>query len=460
MPAASDTERLGSAPIGRLILAFSGPSIVSTALTSISAIISAIFIGYCVGGIAIASMAVTFPLINLIMAVSLLLGSGGATLCSIYLGKDDPDTARAAMGHVAVMSFAGGLVFGLGVQPFLEDLLFLFGASENTLGGAMDYMRIMCALLFFQYPMMAMISLMRASGYPHKSMIIAMMNVAFTVLFLFLFVWYLEWGMAGAALASAVGHVPALVFILVHFTSEKHTVHFTRDCFRFRPALAKRILQIGLPPFLMNCCSCVIAILINQTLLHFGGDLAIAAYGIVNRIIMLAGMIVMGVNLGTQPVIGYNWGAQNYDRVRGAVRISVLISTSIMTAAFVFMELWPGVMVRMFTNEADLIELAEHCLRIFILLSSLVGIQMPLVNYFMSIGEAFIGGVLGLTRQLIFVLPFLIVLPRYFGLDGVFYTIPAADLCSFVTTAGMYLFYQRKHKPCFEEGIECPPPKF
>ena len=289
------------------------------------------------------------------------------------------------------------------------------------------------------YVFIGLNNLMRATGYPRKAMVSALVSVGVNVVLAPLFIFKFGWGIAGAATATICGQLAAFVWVLAHFLSPKSFIHFRRGNRWFAPSLIRRIYSIGLSPFLMNVCACVVVVFINRALLDHGGsqsNLAVGAYGIVNRTSMFFVMIVFGVTQGMQPILGYNYGAALWGRVKGTLRTGIMLGFAISTVGFAVTELFPDAISAMFTTDRTLIAIAREGFRIYFIFYPLVGVQIVIQNFFQSIGKPKLSIFLSLTRQLIFLIPFLIILPRYWGVDGVWASMCGADLLAFFLASG------------------------
>ena len=311
------TRALADAPISRLLPAYSLPAIIGMTITSLYNIIAGIFIGHGVGPLAISGLAVNFPLFNLIMALCMMVAVGGATVCSIELGRKNEERAGQVLGQVVIVNAVVSVAAALALHAFIDPILTLFGASDATRPYARDYIVVLLAGLPIGFLMLGLNNVMRASGHPVKAMGTALVSVAVNIALAPLFIFSFGWGMRGAALATVLGQTASCGWLLLHFFGGSSPVRFRAGIFRFRPALCREILAVGLPPFFMNACACLVVIIINRSLNHYGGDLAIGAYGILNRLVMLFGMVVMGLTQGMQPIIGYNFGAGRPDRHGG-----------------------------------------------------------------------------------------------------------------------------------------------
>lgn len=461
MASSNPSASLESAGIGKLLLEYSLPAIIGMTVTSLYNIIDSIYIGHGVGALAISGLAISFPLMNLIMAICLLVAVGGSTVCSIELGRGNPQKAALVMGNVLVLGLIFGVAFGAGCLLFLDPILILFGASAETLPYARDFMRVLLMGLPIGYTMLGLNNVMRASGYPQKAMLTALLSVGVNVIVAPLFIFVFHWGIRGAALATVLSQCAALIWIFAHFRRQESLVHFQAGIYRLRASIMKAVLSIGLSPFLMNVCACVVVIIINLSLYRYGGDMAIGAYGIVNRVLMLFVMVVMGLTQGMQPIIGYNFGARKPLRVRKTLVYGVAAGAAVTTLGFLAFQLSPRPLARMFTDSAELVKLSVDGLRLCGAAFFLVGGQIVISAFFQSIGMASVAIFLSLARQLLFLIPGLILLPMAFGLDGVWLSMPVADSLSFIVAAAvLWRSWRNEVNPCggFGDASACMPP--
>lgn len=430
----NDPHLLGRGDIKKLLAQYSLPAIIGMVITSLYHIVDSIFIGHGIGASALSGMAVTFPIMNILAAFSTLIGVGGATLTSIRLGEKDEENARSILGHVALVNTVNGTLLGVVTLFFLEPVLKLFGASETLLPYASDFLSVYMIGIPVGFVFIGLNNIMRVTGYPKKAMLSSFLTVAVNVLLAPIFIFVLGWGMKGTALATVFSQLAGLVWVLMHFFNKNSLIRFEIKGFKLSGKTIVNMMAIGVSPFLMNLTSSLVVSIINFGLMKHGGDLAIGAYGIINRILFLFGMIVIGLTMGMQPIVGYNYGAKQIDRSFKALRYTIIVSVLIMTFGFLFSQLFPTLIMRMFTSDRELLDISVRGLRITTVLFPVIAVQMVISNFFQSVGKAKIAVFLSLTRQLIFLIPFLLLLPRYFGLDGVFMSMPAADLIAFFVT--------------------------
>ncbi len=443
---------LGRGNLRNLLIAYSGPAILAMMASSIYNIIDSIFIGRGVGALALDGLAITMPIMNLSAAFGAMVGAGGATLTSIKMGQQDYDSATKVLGNVVSLNVILGfslMFFGL---YFIDELLDLFGASEETIPYARDFMQIILLGNPITHLYLGLNNEIRASGYPQKAMRITLLTVVINAVLAPIFIFVFNWGIRGAALATVTAQTVALIIVLVHLSKKENFLHFKRGTFKVDRRITGGILSIGMAPFTLHSCSCVIVILINNQLAKYGGDMAIGAYGIVNRLIMLFATIVMGLNQGMQPIAGFNYGAQIYSRVKKVLRLTILFATSVMTVAFIVGECMPGLMVKIFTDEPELISQSIVGLRIMVIIFPVVGFQMVASNFFQSIGKAPMAVLLSASRQLLILIPLLAILPNYFGTLGVWISMPISDglstiLAFFLLKREMKKFNKLEDKP-------------
>ncbi len=434
---------LGTEDIRKLLMRYAIPAIIAMTAASLYNMMDSIFIGHGVGPLAIAGLAITFPFINLAAAFGSLVGVGASTLVSVKMGQKDLKSAEAVLGNVLLLNITIGLLFMVVCLIFLEPILYFFGASEDTLPYARDYMKVILYGNLITHIYMGLNEVMRASGYPQRAMAATLFAVAINGVLNALFIFVFDMGIRGAALGTICAQFLALLGVLVHFISRKSYIRFQRGIFHVKWHIVWSMLAIGLSPFLMNICSCLVVMLVNNGLKTHGGDMYIGAYGIINRVVFLFIMIVMGFNQGMQPIAGYNFGARQSGRVIQILKYTILCGTTVTTLGFLICQIFPRTIIRFFTTDEGLIGLAEHGMRLILLMLPVIGFQMVSTSFFQSIGMAGKAIFLSLTRQLIFLVPCLFILPHYWGPDGVWGSFPVADALSTITT-GLMLGWQMK----------------
>ena len=437
---------LGTEKVSKLLAQYAIPAIIAMTASSLYNMVDSIFIGQGVGAMAISGIAITFPLMNLSAAFGSLVGVGAATLVSVKLGQRDYDTARRVLGNVVDLNVGLGLLLTIVALTFLDPILYFFGASENTIPYARDYMQIILLGNVITHLYFGMNALLRASGHPKASMYATIATVVVNTILDPIFIFGFDMGIRGAAVATVIAQSLSLIWQLYLFSRKDELIHFSRGIFKLKKKIVLDSLSIGMAPFLMNLASCLVVILINKALMRTGGDYAIGAYGLVNRLVFVAIMVCIGLNQGMQPIAGYNFGARQYDRVTEVLKLTVGWATLITTTAFLLSELMPELLIRIFTTDEQLIHISVKALRIVMMIFPVVGFQMVATNFFQSIGMATKAIFLSLTRQLLFLLPCILILPEIFGENGVWYSMPISDLISTVVAAVMLWTLFRKFK--------------
>lgn len=443
----SNPNDLGTKTIGQLLLQYSLPAIVASLATSLYNIIDSIFIGRGVGAMAITGLAITFPLMNLVVAFCVLVAVGGATISSIFLGQKNQEKASMVVGNVTILCLVHSVFIMAVGLACLDPILFFFGATDETIGYAREFMFIIILGTPVSYVFLGLNNLMRATGYPRKAMVSALLSVAVNIVAAPIMIFMLDWGIAGAAIATIMGQFGAFIWVLWHFLSKNSYIHFTRRCWKLSGELIKRMYSIGLSPFLMNCCACLVVVFINKALLENAGadgNLAVGAYGIINRTTMFFVMIIFGITQGMQPILGYNFGAANWPRVSATLKKGIILATGVASIGWAATELFPDAISNLFTTDKGMIGIARSGFRIFFIFYPLVGAQIVIQNYFQSIGKPKLSIFLSLTRQLIFLVPLLWLLPPHYGVNGVWIAMCSSDFIAFVLALVTVLIMNRR----------------
>ena len=432
---------LGTEPIGKLLMQYAIPAIIAMTATSLYNMVDSIFIGHGVGPLAISGLAITFPFMNLGAAFGAMVGVGASTLISVKLGQRDYSTAQTVLGNVITLNVIIGVVYSIVCLLFLDPILYFFGASADTIGYARDFMEVILLGNIFTHMYLGLNAVLRAAGHPQKAMYATINTVIINTILAPIFIYGFEWGIRGAAIATVIAQVISLTWQFKILTNKNELLHLRKGIYRLQNQIVKNMIAIGLSPFCMNVASCFIVIFINKGLKEYDGDLAIGAYGIVNRLAFICVMIVMGITQGMQPIAGYNYGAQQYQRVTKVLKLSIWGATAITTLTFLVGELMPELAASIFTTDQGLISRAAEGFRIVVLVFPIVGFQMVTSNFFQSIGMANKAIFLSLTRQLLFLLPCLIILPRFMGAAGIWWSMPISDLIASIV-AGVLLYKQ------------------
>ena len=463
----STTLSLGTDNIGSLLFSYAIPAIIAMTSSSLYHIIDSAFVGHGVGGAAIAGMAITMPIMNISAAFGAMVGVGAGARISLRLGEGNRAAAERTLTNAVMLNVVLGLSIMTVMLLFLDEILLLFSgghASAETLRYAREFMQIILAGNVITHLYLGMNEMIRSSGYPRKAMNITLTTFAITIILNPLFIFKFGWGIQGSAAATVIAQFVAFCIALWHFASRSSFIHFKREAFHIDWKVIGAILSIGLAPFLMNLCASTVAAFVNSAMLRFGGmgandivsrtdgaaDLYVGAYGIVNRVVLLFIMVIQGLNQGMQPIVGYNYGARNYARVRKVVFMTIGAGTAISTLGFLLSQLFPEAIAHLFVDsgkggdEGLMIEAAAQGLHLVTIMFPLVGFQIVVGGFFQYIGKAPLAIITSLTRQLIFLLPMLWVLPRMFGAYGVWVSMPIADSASIILAFSLFVWQMRQ----------------
>ena len=437
---------LGTKPVGKLLTQYALPAIVAMTASSLYNIIDRAFIGQIVGPEAIAGLGITFPFMNLSAAFGAAVGVGASTCISVKLGQHDYKRAEQLLGNTVTLNLIVGFLFMVICLLFLDPILRFFGASEVTLPYAREFMIVILLGNMVTHMYFGMNAVLRAAGKPRHAMYATLFTVACNIVLVITFVWWFRWGIRGAALATVTSQTLALCWQMRILSDKKELLHLKRGIYRLRAALVKNIIAIGISPFLMNVCSCIIVIFMNNQFVRYGGDMAVGAYSIANSVVMMFFMFVMGMNQGMQPIVGYNYGAERYDRMFRCLWLTIAAATAILLVGWTLSMLFPQQIARIFTTDATLIALAARGIKLDMLVFFVVGSQAVITNFFQCIGKVKISIFLSLSRQLTLLLPMAYIFPMLWDLDGVWYSMPASDFGSFAMTIPMLVWYMKKLK--------------
>lgn len=442
-----ETLALGTKPVGQLLRQYALPAIVAMVASSLYNIIDRAFIGQVVGPMAISGLAITFPFMNLSGAFGAAVGVGASTAISVKLGQKDYQTAEQLLGNTVTLNLLIGFVFSVVCLVFLDPILYFFGASKETIPYARSFMQIILLGNMVTHMYFGMNAVLRAASKPRQAMNATIFTVLMNILLDSIFILWWGWGIRGAAVATVLSQSMALMYQLKLFMNKQQLLHFKRGIYRLRKDLVNNIISVGISPFLMNLCACLIVIFMNNQLVRYGGDLSVGSYGIANAISTIFLMFVIGVNQGMQPIAGYNYGSQQLDRLIKVLRLAILIATIIMTTGWMIAMFLPYYCARLFTTDPTLIEISIKAIRLDMLFFPFVGSQMVITNFFQCIRKVKVSIFLSLSRQLLFLLPMLYILPQFFGLDGVWYALPASDItASIVANIIMFKYMGRLKK--------------
>lgn len=440
------TMELGTKPVGGLLMQYAIPAIIAMTASSLYNIIDRAFIGQIVGPEAIAGLGITFPFMNLSGAFGAAVGVGASTCISVKLGQRDYKTAENLLGNTVTLNLIIGLLFMVVCLVFLDPILRFFGASDATLPYAHQFMTVILLGNMITHMYFGMNAVLRAAGKPRHAMYSVLFTVGMNIVLIIVFVWWFRWGIRGAAMATISAQSMALCWQLWIFSNKKEVLHLKKGIYKLKANLVRNIISIGISPFLMNTTSCIIVIFMNNQFVHYGGDMAVGAYSIANSVVMVFFMFVIGITQGMQPIVGYNYGAEKYDRMLRCLWLAITYATGILLFGWALSMLFPRQIARIFTTDAELLDLSAKGIRLDMLVFFVVASQAVITNFFQCIGKVRISIFLSLTRQLFMLLPLAYILPKFWGLDGVWYSMPASDFCSFAMTIPILFWYLKKLK--------------
>ncbi len=437
MPKDATLRALERYPISVLLWRYSLPAIIGMAATSLYNLIDAVYIGQWCGPFAITAMALVFPIMNLTVAVGALVGLGCSASASISLGQKDTNRAFRILGHCIMLGLIFGMLFGWAPLPWLTEILRFFGAEGLTLQPACDFMLVTLLGFPLTASFLNLNHLMRASGYPGKAMVSLIISLVVNVVSAPILIKVFGWGMFGAALATVLGQGIALLWVLAHFAKQSSVLHFKRGIYRLSGPIVRRILTVGMPPCALNIVGCVVVVVYNRLFEAYDGPMGVGAYGIVNRVLFLFVMVVLGITQGMQPIAGYNLGLGKFCRVRRVLLLAMLWATGVTTLGFALVMTFPREIVSLFVEASDahaalLIDIATRGIRLMSIVFPLVGSQIVIGNFFQAIGRPAMSIFLSLTRQLIFLLPCLALLPPCMGESGIWFSQSVADALSVI----------------------------
>ena len=437
---------LGQKPVGQLLWQYALPAMVAMVASSLYNIIDRSVIGQVVGPEAIAGLGITFPFMNLSAAFGAAVGVGASTCISVKLGQRDYQTAQHLLGNTVTLNTIVGFLFMAVSLIFLDPILRFFGASDATLPYAREFMQVILLGNMVTHMYFGMNAVLRAAGKPRHAMYATLFTVGCNIVLVMAFVWWFRWGIRGAALATVLSQSLALCWQMWILSDKRELLHLKRGIYKLKADLVRNIIAIGVSPFLMQATSCIIVVFMNNQFVHYGGDMAVGAYSIANSMVMVFFMFVMGMIQGMQPIVGYNFGAEKYDRMFRCLWLTIAAATSILLVGWALSMLFPREIARIFTTDPTLLELSARGIRLDMLVFFVVGSQAVITNFFQCIGKVKVSIFLSLSRQLFMLLPMAFFFPLVWGLDGVWYSMPASDLGSFAMTIPILLWYLRKIK--------------
>ena len=438
-------RELGTAPIGKLLLKYSLPAVVGTVVSAVYNSIDSIVIGHAIDDpYVVAGMAVTFPVMNLVTALGMLVGAGAATRVSIVMGQNDRRVAEIILGNCVQLTVIFGILYIIGFSFFLDPLLRAFGASSRSLPYAKEFLLWVLPGMVLMNLTFSYNNVMRASGYPAKAMYTNMIGAVLNSILAPLFLFGFHWGIRGAAIATDISMLVTATWVMSHFFNKNNTLHFARGSFKFNWPIIRGVLYIGMAPFLINVAGSGINAIINNTLVDYGGDNAVAAVVVFNRYVTVFVFIIIGICQGMQPIVGYNYGSGRYRRLFRTFWLAAGTAVCISTLGTLLGVFNPRPIAAMFMQDDEQIQCAINCLHITLMSFWIVGFQIVSTNFFQALGMAGKAVFLSLTRQIIFMIPLLFILPPVMGLDGVWTAFPISDMAASITAA-ILLWVEMRH---------------
>lgn len=428
------SKQLETEKIGKLLFEYSLPAIIAMTTSSLYNIIDRIFIGNGIGPMAISGLAITFPLMNLAAAFGSLVGAGASAIASIRLGQKKWQDATHTLGNALILNLIIGLIFTVIGLVFMDEILILFGATPATLPYAKDFMTVILYGNVITHVYIGLNNIMRATGHPRKAMITAFISVGINIILAPLFIYQFKWGIKGAATATILSQIIGLIWVLNHFFNKKTYIRFRRGYFHLDKKITFGIFSIGMAPFCMNLCSSAIAIIINMQLQKYGKELAIGAFGIINSLATFVVMILFGLNQGMQPIVGYNYGARQNNRVLKTLKYTFITGFCIVTFSYIIFQCFPYKIASFFTDDAELIAITANGIHYNLIAFPIVTFQIIAASFFQSIGKAANAIILSLSRQMFFLIPLLFITPNFWGLNGVWLASPCSDFMAMLLT--------------------------
>ncbi len=430
------SEQLGKDKITDLLLRFSIPAVIGMLVNALYNIVDRIFIGNGVGSLGIAGITIGFPLMLILMGFGMLVAIGAASLISIKLGEKKKDEAELTMGNGIILLIGTSVVLSILGLAFLDPLLRLFGASQAVLPYARDYMQIILMGTVFMSIGFGMNNFIRAEGNPRIAMLTMLIGAVLNLILDPIFIFVFNWGMRGAALATILSQLASAAWVLYYFLGGKSLLKIHLKNFALQYSIVGKVLAIGAAPFALQMASSLFGVVMNNSLRFYGGDIAISGMGIIHSLIMLVLMPVLGLSQGVQPIIGYNYGAEKFDRVKEALKLAIITATAVVSIGFIIIQVFPYQLVSMFNREDPmLIEFSAHALRVFLIFLPIIGFQVIGSNYFQAVGKPKQAMFLSLSRQVLLLIPLVLILPLFFGLNGVLAAGPVSDLVASALTA-------------------------
>nr|WP_300006239.1 MATE family efflux transporter [Tissierella sp.] len=439
-----EENEMENGKIYKLLLKFSLPAIVGMLVNALYNVVDSIFIGRGVGDLALAGVTVGLPLMTIFMACVMLIGMGATSLISIRMGQKKEEEAEVIVGNALVLFIVIGITLTALGLIFIKPILRSFGASPATLPFAVDYMRIILLGSVFMAIGLGMNNFIRAEGNPKIAMNTMLIGAITNIILDYIFIFIFKWGIKGAAIATIMSYMVTSTWVIYHFISGKSKLKIKRDNLKLKALMVKSILIIGFPTFAMQITSSIQHLILNRSLAHYGGDMALAAIGIIMSVSTLLVMPAMGISQGAQPIIGYNYGAKRYGRVKDTLKLSLAAASIIVTLGYLVSRFWPAQLIGLFNQKPELVELGTHAIGIFFKFLPLIGVQIMSASYFQAVGKPRQATILSLSRQVFIFIPLLLILPLRWGLEGIWWSGPLSDVAAFVLT-GVWLWFEIRH---------------
>ncbi|MDD2303089.1 MAG: MATE family efflux transporter [Prolixibacteraceae bacterium] len=439
------TKDLAELSIPKLMLKFFIPAFIGVFVNALYNIVDRIFIGQGVGSMALSGISAIFPVMLIVMGFGMLIGIGAGVLVSINLGKHDQNKAEQVLGSSFLLMLLVAVVITIIGFSIKGPLLRSFGATAETIGYANDYLDIILAGTVFQVVGFSLNNIIRSEGNAHTAMLSMLISAGTNLVLDPIFIFGFGMGVKGAAYATVISMIVLTIWVLLHFRSSKAVVRLKRENIVFDRVILFEIIAIGMAPFFMQIANSLVQGLLNTKLIAFGGDLAVGAMGIVNSMATMIVMAIVAINMASQPIISFNYGAKSYQRVKDTLRIAMIAATGIAVFAFVMVEALPGAIVKLFnSSDAGLLDLGKQGLRLGLMALPFVGFQVVAGNFFQSMGKAKIAVILTLLRQVIILIPLIFLLPNYLGLKGIWLSMPISDFCSAIVVVFILVNHWKK----------------
>ncbi len=437
-------KRLGEEKISKLLISFAFPAFIGMMVISTYSIIDRIFVGRVVGPMAISGIAVTFPISLLMMAFGMLIGIGAGARISIYLGQKKREEAQLVLGNAFSLLLIIATIISLCGLIFLNPILQLFGASPEVFPYAQQFISIILGGAFFQFIAFGLNGAISAEGNPKVAMQTMLLSAFLNIVLLVVFIYILHWGIRGSALATVISQFISSLWVLAHFRGKKSNLKLTLANMKLNKKIVFQILIIGIAPFTLQLGASIVVVVLNIVLAKYGGDIAIAAMGVIYSVTFFMIVPIIALTQGAQPIIGYNYGAKNFSRVKQTLKLAIIIASLISIGTFMLVEIFPHYIIHFFSKDQELVRLGSSGLRYYLLMLPVIGFQIVAANFFLAIGNGPKSMVLNLLRQVVILIPALLILPHFFGLQGIWIAGPLSDGLA-ATVTGIFLYYELKH---------------